>query len=101
MEFKAGMRVRSTLSKAEFVVVRGPKEAAAIELGGVSLVDATSYPGDATDGAPGEGELLVGKRYADDETGAELLCTKGVVGSLTIDGRPLGVKQAKALPSSD
>ena len=77
MEFKAGMRVRSTLSKAEFVVVRGPKEAAAIELGGVSLVDAASYPGDATDGAPREGELLVGKRYADDETGGRITVHQG------------------------
>ena len=52
------------------------------------------------DGASGEGTLL-GKRYVDDDAGLELLCTKAGPGTLHCDGRPLGLKGAKPLPSSD
>jgi hypothetical protein len=47
------------------------------------------------------GGTLLGKRYADDRTGIEVLCTKAGEGSLAIDGEALGTKQAKPLPSSD
>ena len=39
--------------------------------------------------------------YADDELGIELLCTRAGHGALTVDGRALGLKGAKPLPSSD
>ncbi len=42
-----------------------------------------------------------GKRYADEEVGIELLCTKAGQGSLWLNGVPMVLKQAKALPSSD
>ena len=42
-----------------------------------------------------------GKRYADDVTGLEVLCTKGGKGSLSLDGRAIGAKEAKKLPASD
>jgi hypothetical protein len=48
----------------------------------------------------GESTLL-GKRYADEELGLELLCTQGGDGALTIGDRPLLIKGAKPLPSSD
>lgn len=51
--------------------------------------------------AEGEDETLIGKRYVDNQTGAELLCTRSGFGALQIDGRPLELKAAKALPSSD
>ena len=44
---------------------------------------------------------LLGKRYADDELGLELLCTQGGDGALSIGDTPLLVKGAKPLPSSD
>ena len=44
---------------------------------------------------------LVGKRYADEELGIELLCTRAGEGSLSVGDRPLPVKGAKPLPSSD
>jgi hypothetical protein len=44
---------------------------------------------------------LIGKRYADEDVGLELLCTKAGDGSLTIGGEPLALKDAKPLPSSD
>ena len=43
----------------------------------------------------------VGKRYADDEVGLEVLCTKAGSGSLSLGLDPLPVKGAKPLPSSD
>jgi len=30
-----------------------------------------------------------------------LLCTKGGAGALSLDGRPIGQKEAKKLPASD
>lgn len=44
---------------------------------------------------------LLGKRYTDVATGIEVLCTKAGTGTLSLDGRPLDLKEAKPLPSSD
>lgn len=43
----------------------------------------------------------MGKRYAEEELGLELLVTKAGEGSLSIGTTPLGLKDAKPLPSSD
>ena len=45
--------------------------------------------------------MLLGKRYVDDESDIEVLCTKAGDGALAVDGRPLVLKTAKPLPSSD
>ena len=63
-------------------------------------LDAEASAGGAVDPAHSEGTQL-GKRYADDALGLELLCTKAGEGSLSVDGAPLGLKDAKPLPSSD
>jgi len=58
--------------------------------------------GDGSVPAVTEGEqVLLGKRYSDEESGIELLCTKTGVGPLSFQGRVLGQKQAKQLPASD
>ena len=44
---------------------------------------------------------LIGKRYVDAAEALELLCTRGGEGAVSVDGQPLSIKQAKALPSSD
>jgi hypothetical protein len=44
---------------------------------------------------------LLGKRYVDAESGLEALCSKPGAGSLSLDGRPLSMKEAKKLPASD
>ena len=44
---------------------------------------------------------MLGKRYADDEAGIELLCTQAGQGALFLNGEPLRLKEAKPLPSSD
>ena len=56
--------------------------------------------GAALDESLGDGPQL-GKRYADEELGLELLCTRAGAGALTADGAVLGLKGAKPLPSSD
>jgi hypothetical protein len=44
---------------------------------------------------------MIGKRYADEDLGLELLCSRGGAGALTANGEPLLLKGAKPLPSSD
>lgn len=46
-------------------------------------------------------EVLIGKRYVDEESGLELLCVKGGPGPLSVDGRLMTIKSAKQLPASD
>jgi hypothetical protein len=48
----------------------------------------------------GEGAQL-GKRYIDEPTGLELLCTKPGGAVPAADGRALTLKTAKPLPASD
>ncbi len=55
----------------------------------------------ATPAASGDGGTLLGKRYVDEQTGLEVLCTKPGTGSLAADGRPLTIKAPKPLPASD
>ena len=101
MEIKAGSRLACPVCSVELVVVRPPSAEVVIACGGAEVVDtAAERPGGGHTEAGGEG-TLVGKRYADDDTGLEVLCAKPGPGSLTIDGRELPIKGAKPLPSSD
>lgn len=83
-------------------MVRPPNGAAELQCGGHAMI--------ALGGARPEGVALsgshsggsqVGKRYFDDESGLEVLCSKAGAGSVAVDGRPIPVKEAKKLPSSD
>lgn len=97
MQTKAGMKLRSTACTTEVVVVRpapGPVELSCC--GGALTADEVDGPR-----AEGAAEVLLGKRYTDEETGLELLCTKPGPGELVADGRPLVLKGAKPLPASD
>jgi hypothetical protein len=102
MDLKPGSRWKSAVCDAELVVVRPPKAAVSLECGGHPVVphssikpDGLTLSGDHADGT------LAGKRFADDETGLEILCSKAGAGSLSIDGRAMGAKDAKKLPASD
>ena len=57
-------------------------------------------PSDVALSEASDGTAL-GKRYADDEIGIELLCTKAGQGDLFVDGARLLMKGAKPLPASD
>ena len=103
MELKPGSRWRSAVCDTELVVVRPPKVAdTPLECGGYPVIphaearDPARTP--AEDFADGS---QTGKRYADEETGLEVLCTKAGAGTLSINGRPIGAKEAKKLPASD
>lgn len=101
MELKAGTKLRSAVCSTEVIVVRPPAEPVELCCGGVPMVVAPTEPAPATmDPGYADGTLL-GKRYAHPNTGLELLCTKQGTGSLSIEAIPLGIKDAKSLPSSD
>jgi hypothetical protein len=102
MLLKPGTRLRSTVCATEIIVVRAPAGEADLGCGGAPLVPigGDPPPRGALDAAFAEGTRL-GKRYADDELGLEVLCTKPGDGSLSLGGRPLPEKDAKPLPASD
>jgi hypothetical protein len=99
MDLKAGQRLHSTVCDTSVVIVKG---ATGVDLtcGGAPLADAPASGGGTPAAGFDEGSLL-GKRYEDPDTGIEVLCVKPGAGSIAVDGRPLTLKAAKALPSSD
>ena len=94
-----GERLGSTACSTEVIVVRPPHEEIDLTCGGLPL---TPLPAGRVQevGEDGPG-TLVGKRYADPDSGLQLLCTKAGAGQLRVADRVLAVKQAKNLPSSD
>lgn len=95
---KAGTRLRSAVSAAEFIITKAPATELDLCCGGQPLQAAGSS---VTTQEGLEGAVLVGKRYVDASEQVEVLCTKGGAGTLTINGETLNVRSAKALPSSD
>jgi hypothetical protein len=98
----AGLRFRSDVCKTEIVVVKASPLDVDLWCGGKAMVafDAS----ESRSGAPSQGQDLgsiVGKRYVDEKSGLEVLCTKSGEGTLSISGDPLVVKSPKPLPSSD
>lgn len=102
MIYKPGMRLRSAVCEAQFVVVRAPSADLDLACGGSPLVGPDDPdPGAAPiDAGLATGSLL-GKRYAEEEFGVELLCAKPGDGTLTCNGQVLELKGAKPLPASD
>ena len=102
MDLKPGSRLESATCDTQVVVVKAPSGGGDVDLrcGGEPLREMgaggdrlpISFEGEAT---------LMGKRYADDDLGLELLCTKPGTGALSIGDQPLPIKGAKPLPSSD
>src|SRR5438874_2847321 len=102
MELKPGSRWRSAVCDAEVVVVRPPSAASSLECGGQPMLPhGTQRQAGASPSADRAAGSVLGKRYTDAETGFEALCSKPGQGSLSLSGRPLAVKEAKKLPSSD
>lgn len=97
MQTRAGLKLRSTACSTEVIVVRPAATSVELTCCGAALTpDEVAPP--MSDEAP---EVLLGKRYTDEETGLELLCTKSGPGGLAADGRALLLKGTKPLPSSD
>lgn len=102
MELKPGSRWKSAVCDTEVVVVRPPKTPASLECGGHPMVAhvAAKPDGLAVSAEYASGSQM-GKRFADEDSGLEVLCSKAGIGSLAIDGRPILAKDAKKLPASD
>ena len=101
MDLKPGMRLRSTVCSTEVVVVRPPHCPVDLRCGGAPMVAlGTASPATSEPVLDDPGTRL-GKRYADEATGIELLCTKPGAGSLSLGDVALPLKNAKPLPSSD
>jgi hypothetical protein len=100
MELRPGQKLFSSVCAAEFVVVKAPSGPVEVGCGGQPLQGERVGPVGEVDASLGDAALL-GKRYADEELGIELLCTRAGEGAPTVDHRPLPMKGAKPLPSSD
>lgn len=102
MQLKPGARLRSATDATELVVVRAPDEPVDLRCGGHAMRAAGDDDGSALAVQPGfDGGTQLGKRYAHDPSGLEVLCTKQGEGSISVGDSVLQVQGAKALPSSD
>jgi hypothetical protein len=102
MKFRVGQTLSSPVDTTAVIVVRAPEADVEITCAGVPMFDARtgSAPEGTADPAQQGGSQL-GKRYADEELGLELLCTKGGEGTLAVNGTPIPLRDAKPLPASD
>ncbi len=102
MDLKPGSRWKSSVCPGEVVVVRAPRSPVVLECGGHPMI---AFNSERPAGLAAVADLMAGvatgKRYIDEQLGLEVLVSKGGEGSLSVDGRPLTLKEAKALPSSD
>lgn len=102
MKLTPGSRWKSAVCDAEVVAVRAPAGEVVLACGGVPMIPSKDARPDIPQlQAAQENAALLGKRYADEASGLELLCNKSGKGALSLDGRPLNLKEAKKLPSSD
>jgi hypothetical protein len=101
MEVKVGLRLRSVVGDTEVIVVKAPGGELEIRCGGHPMVGKDDESSAVEPAAGCDGSSVVGKRYADDELGLELLVTRGGPGTLAVGDVPLAVKDPKRLPSSD
>jgi hypothetical protein len=101
VELKAGQRLASSVCDTEVVVVKAPAADVDLRCGGHPMtLKGEPAPSAELDDAYRTG-TLIGKRYADETIGLEVLCTKAGAGSLSIGVDELLQKDAKPLPSSD
>ena len=100
VQYKAGAKLGSTVCDGQILVLRVPAVPIDLRIGGAPVVVGTAADKVAIDAALAGGNQT-GKRYTDEAETMEFLCTKAGAGSISVDGVVLGIKAAKALPSSD
>ncbi|ELP64920.1 hypothetical protein STRTUCAR8_01280 [Streptomyces turgidiscabies Car8] len=99
-----GQMLASTVDTTAVIVVRCPDQEVEITCGGAAMAETNGPGGPAATGTADPGLMggnLLGKRYAAEDLGLELLCTKQGQGTLAANGVPLPVKSPKPLPASD
>ena len=102
-DLRPGSRWRSAVCESELIVVRAPAQPVLLCIGGAPVLAAGSDQPAATgrpDHALADGTLL-GKRYADEVSGLEVLCTRSGAGTITVAGRRATITAPKRLPASD
>ena len=102
MKITPGSRWMSVVCNTEIVVIKAPPAEISLNCGGSPMVAVGSAraAGAALAADRSDGTLL-GKRYADETVGLEVLCTKAGQGSLSINGKALALRATTPLPSSD
>jgi hypothetical protein len=101
-DLRPGSRWWSAVCESEVIVVRAPTAPVLLRIGGAPVLAAGSDrpAGGAPAGELAEGTLL-GKRYADEVSGLELLCTRSGAGTITVAGRRVTIMAPRKLPASD
>lgn len=99
LQLKPGQRLFSVACDGEYMVIRGAGESD-LCCGGHGLVESAADIKSAVIAGHDQGGLI-GKRYVDKTGDVELLCTRAGLGSLSIAGISMDVKEAQSLPSSD
>ncbi|HEX3786231.1 MAG TPA: hypothetical protein VHW44_00090 [Pseudonocardiaceae bacterium] len=102
MKLKPGTRLRSQVDATEIIIVRPPAEDVEVACGGYPMIDPQAQPAPRLTAVGDGGGTQLGKRYTViGVDSCELLVTKPGTGSLTVDGMPVVLKEAKPLPASD
>jgi hypothetical protein len=102
MPLKAGSRLKSAVCETEVIAVRAPGVDVDLRCGGSPMIEfEAERPAGAVISPDFEGGTLLGKRYADEAAGIEVLCTKPGAGSLSVGDVLVPLKEAKPLPASD
>jgi hypothetical protein len=100
-EIAAGKRLRSQACGTEVIVVRAPDQPVELTCGGSPMTAEPAAAGAAPPKPTATEGAQLGKRYVDQATGLELLCTKPGTEVPAANGRALTLKTAKPLPASD
>jgi hypothetical protein len=100
MQLKVGERLACGDCGVQVIVVRTAAGDVDVTCDGRALdgIDGAAASKGAADAAAG---TQLGKRYVDEKSGLELLCTSSGAGTLEAAGAPMQLKAAKVLPSSD
>jgi len=96
---KVGQRLKSTVCDAEIMLIVAPEGDVVLACGGTPMGENGAATGSVDpDHADG---VVIGKRYMDEDGSIEVLCIKPGDGSLSLDGAPLRIKDAKKVPKTD
>lgn len=103
MKPRPGQTLASPVDTTTVIVVRAPDRDIDLTCAGVDMWDPKTG-GDGPGGTADPAQLTdtqLGKRYADQQLGLELLCTKPGQGTISVNGSPLTLMGPKTLPASD
>jgi hypothetical protein len=95
------MKLRSTTDSCEIVVMKAPSDPVDLRCGGHALAPAEAEAPTENIESGFDGGTKLGKKYASEELGVEVRCTKPGDGSISVGEMLLEPKGPKPLPASD